>query len=313
MDKIEHDHGFWRSGTRGHQSRLATSRGGAAATCSDASDRVRQVTTWKCWGGKCGEQAVEITALVADWATKSLCSPTALLSARYGIDLRQTQSVLFHTRGGRIPLQRCGRRDFLEIRMTERPCEINAITLSKVKREVEPLESAMRALRTGHLSSTVVRAPWSPEEKRRRETNGHAECDDSCEICVKTRGISRHPGRVHSESCAFDYASVAFKAAAETVTVLTGRGPRGECFCRVVPRKRQRLKELETFLSGMKEIYPSTQVRSDNEEALRHVLSSSCEQTHIDCSNTRIETRPSNGCGENSVRTLKEMSVKRNL
>ena len=73
--------------------------------------------------GKCSQQAVEITALVADQATKSLCSAAKLSTAKCDIDLRQTQSVLFHKRGGRIP-----RQDNLEKRMTEGPREINAMT-----------------------------------------------------------------------------------------------------------------------------------------------------------------------------------------
>ena len=77
--------------------------------------------------------------------------------------------------------------------MTERPGEIDAITLSNVKREVEPLKSEMRTLRTGHLTATVARVPWSPQEKRRHETDGRAEDDEWCEICVKSPGISRHP------------------------------------------------------------------------------------------------------------------------
>ena len=53
-------------------------------------------------------------------------------------------------------------------------------------------------------------------------------------------------------------------------------------FCRVVPRKGQRLQELETLLSFMRARYTSIQVSSDDEEALRLVLSSACEQTHIE-------------------------------
>ena len=83
----------------------------------------------------------------------------------------------------------------------------------------------------------------------------------------------------------------------------TGRGD----FCRVVPRKGQRLKELETFLSVIRARHRSFQVISANEEALRHVLSSACEQTHIEYSNTRIETPPANGRGENNVRFMKEV------
>ena len=52
---------------------------------------------------------------------------------------------------------------------------------------------------------------------------------------------------------------------------------------------------------------PCSQARSDNEEALRHVWSSACEETHVEYSNTHIETPPSNGRGEDSVRTMKEM------
>ena len=53
---------------------------------------------------------------MADRATKSLCPTTKVLSAGDGIDLRQTQSVPFHTRGGRAQLQRSRGRDHFEIR-----------------------------------------------------------------------------------------------------------------------------------------------------------------------------------------------------
>ena len=112
-------------------------------------------------------------------------------------------------------------------------------------------------------------------------------------MCVKWSGISGHPRRVYSESCAFGYASVTFKEFDGYVTVFTGRGDRCECFCRVVPRKGQRLKDLR--------------VRSDNEEALKYVLNDACEQVHLEHSNTRLETPASNGRCENSLRTMKEM------
>ena len=57
----------------------------------------------------------------------------------------------------------------------------------------------------------------------------------------------------------------------------------------------------------MRARYPSLQVRIENEEALRHVLKGACEQMHLEYSNTRLETPASNGRGENSVRTMKEM------
>ena len=184
--------------------------------------------------GWCDNQMVELTALVATRATRSLCSATKLLNAGYSIEMRPTQSVLRRSGGGCILLQRCGKRDFLSIRV-RKSCEINAITFS--------LKSEMRALRTGNLSTSEVRVPWTPEEKLRHESNGHAEYDNRCEIFVKSSGIPRHPRRVYSESCAFDCASVIFKESDGHVNVLTGRGPRCECFCRVVPRKGQRLKD----------------------------------------------------------------------
>ena len=113
-----------------------------------------------------------------------------------------------------------------------------------MKREDQSLKSELRALRTGHMSTSEVRLP---------------------------------------------------------------RGPRCECFCRFVPRKGQRLKDLEHFLAVMRARYPSWQVRSDNEEVLKHVLKDACEQVHLECSNTRLETLASNGRSENSVRTMKEM------
>ena len=102
-------------------------------------------------------------------------------------------------------------------------------------------------VRTGHLSTSEVRLPWTPEEELRHESNGHAKYDKRCEICVKSSGISRHPRRVYSESCAFDYASVTFKESDGYVTVLTGRGHRCECFCRVCTTHRSASEGLGTF------------------------------------------------------------------
>ena len=201
--------------------------------------------------GWCDNQMVELTALVATRPTRSLCSATKLVNAGHSIEMRPTQSVLRRSGGGCIPLQRCGKRDFLIIRV-RKSCEINAITLSTMKREVQSLKSELRALRTGHLSTSEVRLPWTPEEKLRHKSNGHAEYDNRCEICMMSSGISRHPRRGYSESCAFKYASVTFKESDGYVTVSTGRGPRCECFCRVVPRKGQRLKDLEHFLAVMR-------------------------------------------------------------
>ena len=121
--------------------------------------------------------------------------------------------------------------------------EINALTFSTMKRKVQSLKSELRALRTGHLSTSEGRLQWTLEEKHRHKVNGHAEYE------MKSSGISRHSRRVYSESCAFDYASVTFKVSDGYATVLTGRGPRCECFCRVVPRKGQRLTELVHFLA----------------------------------------------------------------
>ena len=75
----------------------------------------------------------------------------------------------------------------------------------------------------------------------------------------------------------------------------------------MVPRKGQRLKDLEHFLAVMRARYPSLQARSDHEEALKHVLKDAWEQVHMEYRNTRLETLAANGRGENSVRTVKEM------
>ena len=48
-------------------------------------------------------------------------------------------------------------------------------------------------------------------------------------------------------------------------------------------------------------------MRSDNEVALKHVLKDACEQVHLECSNTRLETPASNGRSENNVKAMKEM------
>ena len=111
--------------------------------------------------------------------------------------MRPTQSVLRHSGGGCILLQRCGKSEFLSIRV-RKSREINAITFSTMKREVQSLKSELRALRTGHLSTSEVRLPWTPEEKHRHESNGHAEYDNRCEICVKSTHVERTPSLARS-------------------------------------------------------------------------------------------------------------------
>ena len=106
---------------------------------------------------------------------------------------------------------------------------------------------------------------------------------------------------MYSESCAFDYASVTFKESDGYVTVSSGTRPRCECFCRVVPRTGQRLKKLEHFPAVMRARCPCFRVRSDNEEAFKHVLKDACEQMHFEYSNTSLETPAFNDRGEKSV------------
>ena len=100
--------------------------------------------------GWCDNQMVELTALVATGASMSLCSATILVSAAHIIEMRPTQSVLCRSGGGCVLFPRCGKRDFLSIRV-RKSCEINAITFFTKKREVQSLETQLRALRTGHF------------------------------------------------------------------------------------------------------------------------------------------------------------------
>ena len=86
--------------------------------------------------GWCDSLMVELTALVATRAARSLCSATKVVSAGYSIEMRPTQSVLRRSGGGCTLLQRCGKRDFLSIRVRT-SCEINAITFSTMKRKVQ--------------------------------------------------------------------------------------------------------------------------------------------------------------------------------
>ena len=114
--------------------------------------------------GWCDNKVVKLTVLVATRPTRSLCSATKLVSAGYGIEMRPIQSVSRHSGGGCILLQRCGKRDFLSIRV-RKIRQTNAITFSTMKREVQSLKSELRALRNGHLPTSEVRLPCTPEEK----------------------------------------------------------------------------------------------------------------------------------------------------
>ena len=97
---------------------------------------------------------VELTAFVATRPTRSLCSATKLVSSGYNIEMRSTQSVLRRSGGVRMLLQRCGKRDFLSIRVRKFR-EISAITSSTMKREVQSLKSELRAL----CATSEVRLP----------------------------------------------------------------------------------------------------------------------------------------------------------
>ena len=178
----------------------------------------------------CNDKLLELTALVATRAARSLCSALKLLRCGYEVEMKPTHSAVRHRNGGSVLLRRSSIRDFLVIRVPK-TSEVNNITFFIIKCEVESLKSELCAPPTSHLSTSEVRLPWIPH-------------DNICDSCVTSCGISRHPLRVYSESCAFNDASGTFKEAKDFVTVLTGRGPRCECFCRVVPRKGQRLKKL---------------------------------------------------------------------
>ena len=179
--------------------------------------------------GWCDDKLVDMTALVATRATRSLCSASKLLSFGNEVEMKPTHSALRHRNGGTVLLRRSGNRDFLVIRVAK-TSEVNTITTSTMKREVESLKSELARATNG----SEVTLSWTLEEKHRHEINGHAEYDNRCEICVK----SGHPRRVYSESCAFSHAGVTFKDAYEFVMVLTGSGPRCDCFTRVVPHIR---------------------------------------------------------------------------
>ena len=105
--------------------------------------------------GWCDHEMVELTALVATRATRCLCSATKLVSAGYSVEMRPTQSVRPRSGGGCILLRRCGKLDFLSIRV-RKSREINAITFSTMKREVQSLKSELRARRNIDTRSTVT-------------------------------------------------------------------------------------------------------------------------------------------------------------
>ena len=173
-------------------------------------------------GGWCDNQMVELTALVATRATRSLCSATKLVNAGCSIEMRPTQSVLRRSGGGCILFQRCGTRDFLSIRV-RKSCEINAITFSTMKRECSL--SRVNCVHCVLVTCLLLKSDFPGHLKRNFDTSLTItpSMTNWCEICVKSSGISRHPRRVYSESCAFDCASVIFKESDGYVTVLTGR------------------------------------------------------------------------------------------
>ena len=131
-----------------------------------------------------------------------------------------------------------------------------------MKREVESLKSEVGALPTGHLTATEGKMPWTPEKWRRHEVNGHAEYDNRCEVRVKTRGISRHPRRVYSDSCGFDCASVTFKGRVSQSRQSTSQ----RTFLLSCTTRRTTTEGAGDFLVCHESEYPSIQVISDKEE-----------------------------------------------
>eukprot|EP00974_Lingulodinium_polyedra_P103736 10040893-Lingulodinium_polyedra.AAC.1 len=121
------------------------------------------------------------------------------------------------------------------------------------------------------------------------------------------RAVTRHAKQAYAETANFDYAKVIVKDEGQEMSLLVGRGPRGEVFCRKAPRKGLRMLDLDDFLAVMKARYPSIQIRCDQEEALTHVVFHAADKQGLPRDAARLEVPQANGRAEQGVRTVREL------
>ena len=148
---------------------------------------------------------------------------------------------------------------------------------------------------------------FTEEEKTMHLRSNHATYDPRCELCVQTRGLTRHTKRTEAETVNFDYAIVKNIDNQQQVhTLLIGGGPRGETFARRVPRKGAKLEDLEKFLEVVKSRYGQITCMSDQEECLVQVLRPAALKLGLPVAQTPVEQYQANGRAEQRVRTMKE-------
>ncbi len=74
-----------------------------------------------------------------------------------------------------------------------------------LQREVAKVKKDMKMMRLGQVPGMEdQKKEFTEEEQRQHIKSNHAVYDARCELRVQTRGLSRHPKQVETESVNFD-------------------------------------------------------------------------------------------------------------
>ncbi len=188
---------------------------------------------------------------------KFLLSGILLRNNNYILTISDKSSYLMKE-GHRLPLKREGIRDMVEFTMLKRDRnepKSYTVTMRTLQREVGKMKQQMKTMRTGNVIDDYT-VPMTEEEQRVHSRTGHAKYDPRCEICVQTRGISRHPWRTEAETVNFDFAEItSVECPGIKPTLIVASGPRGEAFARRIPRKGVKMTDVTKLLDVMKSRY----------------------------------------------------------
>ena len=124
-------------------------------------------------------------------------------------------------------LARDGKRDMVNLTIYKKIKEANAVTTKGLQREIAKVKKDVKTMRMGPLPDTSDEMKsFTEEEQRHHIRSNHAVYDKRCELCVQTRGLSRHPKGVEAETVNFGYATVQSTTTEHVHTLLVG-GVRG--------------------------------------------------------------------------------------
>ncbi len=252
-------------------------------------------------------QPLTLTVVVVREAIRPLLSTRVLNKKGWTATLSSNRSKLVNGKA-EVKLRKIDNRDVMRLQVAvPKMSEVQAVTTTVLKRAIEDLRSEVRQLKLGEWTPEHRELEeWTPLQRSEHERLGHSVHDPRCEVCMRIRGTLPRKSKVAEGTVNFDYAHVSDKTTSTSVTLMVAGGPRGEVFCRVVPKKGVPVQDAAKFLRTLKRRYGVITVRTDGEPSLKVAVAVSAEEAGVPVEEKRVEVPQSNGRAEQRVRQCKE-------